>query len=73
MSFQYSILGQWISIYERRRLDPLPHTIYKSERTLEVKNKLTVTTGDVGGDNEGKGGREVRNMYKGHMDKTKGG
>ena len=27
----------------------------------------------MGGVNGGKGGRVLRNMYKGHMDKTKGG
>ena len=29
--------------------------------------------GKVGGDNGGQGGRVFRNMYKGHMDKTKEG
>ena len=42
-------------------------------RDVEIKNKLTVTRGKVGGDNGGKGGRVFRNMYKGHMDKTKEG
>ena len=34
---------------------------------------LTVTGGEVGGDNGGTGGRILRHMYKGHMDKTKEG
>ena len=38
-----------------------------------VKNKLTVTGGDVGGYHGGKGRRVFRNNYKGHMDKTKKG
>ena len=43
-------------------------------RDIEIKNKLTVTRGEWGGDN-GEGKREglSRNMYKGHMDKAKGG
>ena len=44
-------------------------------RDIEIKNKLTVTRGEVGGANGG--GRKweglSRNMYKGHMDKAKGG
>ena len=40
---------------------------------MEIKNKLTVTREEVGGDNAGKGGRVVRNIYKGHIDKAKGG
>ena len=39
-------------------------------RNIEIKNNLTVTRGEVGGDN---GGRVFRNNYKGHVDKTKGG
>ena len=39
---------------------------------MEIKNKLTVTRGEVGGDNRGEGGRVFRNIYEGHMDKTKG-
>ena len=43
-------------------------------RDIEIKNKLTISRGEVGGDNEGRGrGRVVRNMYKGLMDKAKGG
>ena len=41
-------------------------------RDIEIKNKLTVTRGEMGGDNEGKGGRVLRNNYKGHMDKANG-
>ena len=37
-------------------------------RDIEIKNNLTVTRQEVGGDN---GGRVFRNNYKGHMDKTK--
>ena len=38
-------------------------------RDIEIKNKLTITRGELGGDN----GRKVfRNNYKGQMDKTKG-
>ena len=41
---------------------------------MEIKNKLTVTRGEVGGNNGRKKGEELsRNIYKGHMDKTKGG
>ena len=35
---------------------------------MEIKNKLTGTRGEVGGD-KGKEGEGSRNMYKGHMDK----
>ena len=42
-------------------------------RDIEIKNKLTVTRGEVGGNNGGKGKRVFRNNYKGHMDKTKWG
>ena len=42
-------------------------------RDIEIKNNLTATRGEVGGDNGGEGGRVFRNSYKGHMDKTKGG
>ena len=39
---------------------------------IEIKSRLTVTTGEVGGDNGGgKGERVFRNMYEGNMDKTK--
>ena len=41
-------------------------------RDIEIKNKLIVTRGEVGGNNEGKERRVFSNMYKGHMDKTKG-
>ena len=37
---------------------------------IEIKNNLTVTRGEGGGDN---GGRVFRNYSKGHMDKTKVG
>ena len=36
-----------------------------------MNNKLTVTRGEVRGDNGRKRGKVFRNMYKGHMDKTK--
>ena len=42
-------------------------------RNTEIKNNLTVTREEVGGNNGGKKGRVFRNMYKGHMDKAKGG
>ena len=42
-------------------------------RDIEIKNTLTVTRGDRGEDNGGKGGELSRNMYKGPMDKVKGG
>ena len=42
-------------------------------RNIEIKNNLTVTRGEVGGNNWGKGGKVFRNTYKGHMDKTTGG
>ena len=41
-------------------------------RDTETKNNLTVTRGEVGGDN-GAGGRVFRNNYKGQMVKTKEG
>ena len=42
-------------------------------RDIEIKNKLTITRGEVGGGNGGKEGRVFKNNYKGHMDKTKVG
>ena len=42
-------------------------------RDIEIKNKVTVTKGEVGGDNGRIRGRVFRNMYKGHIHKTKGG
>ena len=42
-------------------------------RDIEIKNKLTVTIAVVGGYNGGKGRKVFRNIYKGHMDKTKRG
>ena len=36
----------------------------------KIKNKLTITRGEVEQDNGAKGGRVFRNIYKGHMDKT---
>ena len=39
-----------------------------------MKNKLTVAKGEVGEDNTGEWWEGLsRNMYKGHMDKAKGG
>ena len=40
---------------------------------MEIKNKLTVTGGEVGGDNRGKREGSSRNMHKGHRDKAKRG
>ena len=40
---------------------------------MEIKNTLTVSRGEVGGIVGGEGGRVFRNVYKGHMGKTKGG
>ena len=41
---------------------------------MEIKNKLTVTRGEGGGDYGGEIGEgPPRNMYEGHMDKAKGG
>ena len=42
-------------------------------RGIEIKNKLTVTRGEVGGDNGGKEGMVFGNIYRGHMDKTQSG
>ena len=42
-------------------------------RDIEIKNKLTVSRGKVGGDNGGKRGRAFRNICEGHTDKAKGG
>ena len=39
-------------------------------RDIEIKNNLTVTRGDVGGDNGGKNGKGLKNMYKYPMDKA---
>ena len=45
-----------------------------SEKRYKDKGgQFSVTRGEVGGDNGGKGGRVFRNVYKGHMDKTKVG
>ena len=41
-------------------------------RDIEIKKDLTVTRGEVGGNNGGEGRKGFRNHYKGHMDKTKG-
>ena len=38
-----------------------------------MKNKMTVTRREVGGDKEGKGRRAFRNNYKGLVDKTEEG
>ena len=40
---------------------------------MKIKDNLTVTRKEVGGDNGGKRGRVFRNNYKEHMDKTKWG
>ena len=44
---------------------------------MEIKNKLTETRGEVGGmvmrKTRGRNMGKSRNMYKGHMDKAKGG
>ena len=50
-------------------MDPTGQGLH--QRNSEIKNNLTVTRGEVGGDNGGKGGRVFRNNYKGHIDKTK--
>ena len=42
-------------------------------RDIDIKNNLTVTRGEREGRMGGKGGRVFRNIYKGHMDKTKEG
>ena len=42
-------------------------------RDIEIKNKLTVTGWEVGGANGEEGKGLSKNMYKGHMDKAKGG
>ena len=39
----------------------------------KIKNKLTITRGEVEQDNGAKGGRVFRNIYKGYMEKTKVG
>ena len=40
-------------------------------RDTEIKNRQRVTRGEVGENNGGQ--RHFRNIYKRHMDKTKGG
>ena len=40
-------------------------------RDSEIKKKVTVIRGEVGGDKGGRGGRVFSNMFKGHMDKIK--
>ena len=43
-------------------------------RDIEIRNKLAVTRGEQGGGLQGKEGEgSSRNMYKGPMDKAKGG
>ena len=42
----------------------------KYNQDSEIKNKLTVTRGEVGGDNEGKAGRVFKNMCKECMGKA---
>ena len=42
-------------------------------RDIEIKNNLTGTRREMGGDNVGKEGRVFRNNYKGHMDKSRRG
>ena len=39
---------------------------------MEIKNKMTVTRGEAERDNGEEKGNGFRNIYKGHMDKTKG-
>ena len=41
-------------------------------RDIEIKNKLTVTRGEAGGDNGGKKGKGHQRTCKGHMDMAKG-
>ena len=42
-------------------------------RDIEIKNRLTVTRGKVKGITGRKKERSLKNMYKGHIDKAKGG
>ena len=62
-------LGEYWDNYNRTTIKKIKKYI---TRDTEIKNKWTVTGGEVGGYNRGKGGGVVRNMYKGHMDKIKG-
>ena len=39
---------------------------------MEIKNKLTVTRGEMRGDNGKNWEGSSRNTYKGHIDKAKG-
>ena len=41
-------------------------------RGIEIKNNLTVTRGEVGKNNQGKGEKGFQDNYKGYMNKTKG-
>ena len=45
----------------------------KRTRDIEIKNNLTVSRGEVGGDNGGKKGKGFQKNYKGHIHKTKVG
>ena len=45
---------------------------YRTVHLTILENGLTVTRGERGGDNGGKGWRVCRNNYKGHMDNYKG-
>ena len=45
--------------YERGSVVQLKKVKFKITRDIEVKNNLTVTRGEVGGDNEGKGFQEL--------------
>ena len=42
-------------------------------RDTEIKNKLTVTRGERGGNNGAKSVKGLQQQLLGHMDKTKGG
>ena len=47
---------------------------FKNGYLISIKNILTVTRREVGGDNVGKMGEGLsRNVYKAHMDKAKVG
>ena len=62
----YDLTFNWSLINKRKKQA-------KYTRDIEIKNNLTVTGREEGGDNGDKGGRDFKNNYKGHMDKTKVG
>ena len=64
----YDLTYKWNLIKKKKK-----NKQAKWKRDIEIKKKLTVTRGEVGEDIGGKREGSSRNMYKGHLDKAKGG